>query len=69
MYFPNEPIGRVPAFDPDESDRANLRYTVKSGNEANFFTLDPNSGEILLNKALGSDRPIDGEFEIQVSGK
>jgi len=39
-YFPSGYIGRVPAFDPDESDRENLRYAVKTNNEAEYFTLN-----------------------------
>lgn len=68
-HFPDGYIGRVPAFDPDESDRKSLRYTVKSGNEANFFTLNSSTGYIKLNKALDSDLLIDGEFIIQVNGR
>lgn len=67
--FPTGYIGRVPAFDPDETDRSNLRYTVKSGNEANFFFLNSSTGMIRLNMELDSDRPTSGDFIIQVSGK
>lgn len=70
LHFPEGPIGRVPAFDPDENDRANLRYYVKSGNanQANFFTLDSSTGLITLNKNIDSDRPTEGEFIIEVTG-
>lgn len=69
LKFPEGNIGRVPAFDPDQSDRDRLRYTVKSGNEANFFTLSSTTGYIVLNKAIDSDRSTEGEFVIQVSGE
>lgn len=70
LHFPDGPIGRVPAFDPDETDRANLRYSVKSGNanQANFFTLNATTGFITLNNNLDSDRMNEGEFVVQVTG-
>ncbi|KAF6018704.1 CELSR1 [Bugula neritina] len=66
-YFPSGYIGRVPAFDPDESDRENLRYAVKTNNEAEYFTLNSTTGYIKLNKDLGSNVNHVVEFVIQVS--
>lgn len=68
-YFPSGYIGRVPAFDPDESDRENLRYAVKTNNEAEYFTLNSTTGYIKLNKDLGSNVNHVVEFVIQVSGE
>jgi len=67
--FPNGPIGRIPAYDLDESDRDSLEYRIISGNEAPFVYLEKHTGLLALNKALDNDRPTNGSFIVQASGK
>ncbi|KAL3853598.1 hypothetical protein ACJMK2_017132 [Sinanodonta woodiana] len=66
-HFPTEPIGRIPAFDPDVTDQDKLVYTFVSGNEANFLYLNETSGEIILDSRLNSDVPRNGTFQVRVS--
>ena len=66
--FPIEPIGRVPAFDPDVSDRDLLRYSI-TGNEAKLIQLNTTNGLITLDSRLNSDVPRSGAFQITVTGK
>ncbi|KAK3610573.1 hypothetical protein CHS0354_009013 [Potamilus streckersoni] len=66
-HFPTEPIGRIPALDPDVTDQNKLVYTFVSGNEANFLYLNETSGEITLDSRLNSDVPRNGTFQVRVS--
>lgn len=68
-HFPSEPIGRVPAFDPDVSDQPNLKYEFLLGNEAGFLHLNESTGEITLDSRLNSDIPRNGTIQVKVSGK
>ncbi|XP_077574235.1 cadherin EGF LAG seven-pass G-type receptor 3 isoform X3 [Stigmatopora nigra] len=54
--FPNGVIGRVPANDPDVSDR--LYYTIDRGNELHLLLLNHSSGEIRLSRKLDNNRPL-----------
>uniref|UniRef100_A0A8C4ZT26 Cadherin, EGF LAG seven-pass G-type receptor 3 n=1 Tax=Gadus morhua TaxID=8049 RepID=A0A8C4ZT26_GADMO len=54
--FPSGVIGRVPAHDPDVSDR--LYYTIDRGNELNLLLLNHTSGEIRLSRKLDNNRPL-----------
>lgn len=62
-------IGRVPAFDPDETDRNKLVYNFTAGNEAKFLKLNSTSGEITLDDRLNSDIPRNGTLQVRVSGE
>ena len=52
------PIGkevtRIDAFDPDEGDNAKLSYSCPRGNEEHYFVLNKTTGQLLVNKNLGS---------------
>ncbi|XP_065103163.1 cadherin EGF LAG seven-pass G-type receptor 3 isoform X1 [Paramisgurnus dabryanus] len=54
--FPSGVIGRVPAHDPDVSDR--LYYTIDRGNELHLLLLNHTSGEIRLSRKLDNNRPL-----------
>ncbi|XP_053377924.1 cadherin EGF LAG seven-pass G-type receptor 1-like isoform X2 [Mercenaria mercenaria] len=66
-HFPSEPIGRIPAFDPDVSDQAKLKYEFLMGNEAGFLHLNRTTGEITLDSRLNSDVPRNGTIQVKVS--
>lgn len=65
--FPNGVIGRVPAHDPDVSDR--LYYTIDTGNELHLLLLNHTSGEIRLSRKLDNNRPLVAAMGITVTGK
>lgn len=67
--FPREPIGRIPAFDPDVSDQELLTFKIVSGNEASLLHLNASSGQITLDSRLNSDVPRNGTFQVSVSGR
>ncbi|XP_041348330.1 cadherin EGF LAG seven-pass G-type receptor 2-like isoform X2 [Gigantopelta aegis] len=66
-HFPTKPIGRVPAFDPDESDRDRLTYRFRSGSMAGPLHLNNSTGDITLDSRANSDVPRVGNFEVTVS--
>ncbi|XP_017691028.1 PREDICTED: cadherin EGF LAG seven-pass G-type receptor 2 isoform X1 [Lepidothrix coronata] len=63
--FPGGVIGRIPAHDPDVSDR--LTYAFEQGNELNLVLLDPQSGELRLSPALDNNRPLEAVMRVSVS--
>ncbi|XP_054032276.1 cadherin EGF LAG seven-pass G-type receptor 2 [Dryobates pubescens] len=63
--FPGGVIGRVPARDPDVSDR--LTYAFEQGNELNLLLLDPRSGDLRLSPALDNNRPLEAVMRVSVS--
>nr|XP_061802762.1 cadherin EGF LAG seven-pass G-type receptor 3-like [Nerophis lumbriciformis] len=63
--FPNGVIGRVPANDPDVSDR--LYYTIDRGNELHLLLLNHSSGEIRLSRKLDNNRPLVAPMLITVT--
>ncbi|XP_061664962.1 cadherin EGF LAG seven-pass G-type receptor 3 [Syngnathoides biaculeatus] len=63
--FPNGIIGRVPAYDPDVSDR--LYYTIDRGNELHLLLLNHTSGEIRLSRKLDNNRPLVAPMLITVT--
>lgn len=65
--FPSGVIGRVPAHDPDVSDR--LYYTIDRGNELHLLLLNHTSGEIRLSRKLDNNRPLVAPMLISVTGK
>lgn len=65
--FPSGVIGRVPAHDPDVSDR--LYYTIDRGNELHLLLLNHTSGEIRLSRKLDNNRPLVAPMLITVTGE
>lgn len=65
--FPSGVIGRIPAHDPDVSDR--LYYTIDRGNELHLLLLNHTSGEIRLSRKLDNNRPLVAPMLISVTGK
>lgn len=65
--FPTGVIGRVPAHDPDVSDR--LYYTIDRGNELHLLLLNHTSGEIRLSRKLDNNRPLVAPMLITVTGE
>ncbi|KAM9855191.1 cadherin EGF LAG seven-pass G-type receptor 3 [Aulostomus maculatus] len=63
--FPSGVIGRVPAHDPDVSDR--LYYTIDRGNELHLLLLNHTSGEIRLSRKLDNNRPLVAPMVISVT--
>ncbi|KAG7519448.1 cadherin EGF LAG seven-pass G-type receptor 3 isoform X2 [Solea senegalensis] len=63
--FPSGVIGRVPAYDPDVSDR--LYYTIDRGNELHLLLLNHTSGEIRLSRKLDNNRPLVAPMLITVT--
>uniref|UniRef100_A0AAX7TNR5 Cadherin, EGF LAG seven-pass G-type receptor 3 n=1 Tax=Astatotilapia calliptera TaxID=8154 RepID=A0AAX7TNR5_ASTCA len=63
--FPTGVIGRVPAHDPDVSDR--LYYTIERGNELHLLLLNHTSGEIRLSRKLDNNRPLVAPMLISVT--
>lgn len=65
--FPSSVIGRIPAHDPDVSDK--LYYTIDRGNELHLLLLNHTSGEIRLSRKLDNNRPLVAPMLITVTGK
>uniref|UniRef100_A0A673ANK2 Cadherin, EGF LAG seven-pass G-type receptor 3 n=1 Tax=Sphaeramia orbicularis TaxID=375764 RepID=A0A673ANK2_9TELE len=65
--FPSGVIGKVPAHDPDVSDR--LYYTIDRGNELHLLLLNHTSGEIRLSRKLDNNRALVAPMQITVTGK
>ncbi|KAI1892191.1 hypothetical protein AGOR_G00130780 [Albula goreensis] len=63
--FPSGVIGRVPAHDPDVSDR--LHYTIQRGNDLHLLLLNHSSGEIRLSRQLDNNRPLTANMLVSVS--
>ncbi|XP_041081369.1 cadherin EGF LAG seven-pass G-type receptor 3-like, partial [Polyodon spathula] len=63
--FPSGVIGRVPARDPDVSDR--LHYSFERGNELNLLLLNHTSGELRLSRKLDNNRPLVASMLVTVS--
>jgi len=66
-HFHAGDIGRVPAYDPDASDR--LWYRFVRGNEAKLLHLDRDTGAMRLDSRLNSDMPTNGTLIIAVTGQ
>uniref|UniRef100_A0A672NJX6 Cadherin EGF LAG seven-pass G-type receptor 1-like n=1 Tax=Sinocyclocheilus grahami TaxID=75366 RepID=A0A672NJX6_SINGR len=63
--FPTGVIGKVPARDPDVSDK--LLYTFVEGNELNLLILNQHTGELKLSKDLDNNRPLEATMRVTVS--
>ncbi|XP_012288367.1 protocadherin-like wing polarity protein stan [Orussus abietinus] len=64
-FFPNGPIGRIPAFDADVTDK--LVYSILAGNNANLVTLNRTSGEISLSPQLNTNVPRIATMDVSVT--
>lgn len=65
--FPTGPIGRIPAFDADVSDR--LHYRILSGNNANLVALNETTGQLQLSPQLNTNVPKVATMEVSVTGR
>lgn len=65
--FPSGIIGKVPAHDPDVSDK--LKYSFIEGNELNLLILNPDTGELKLSKDLDNNRPLEATMKVSVTGQ
>ncbi len=65
--FPSGIIGKVPAYDPDVSDK--LKYSFIEGNELSLLILNPNTGELKLSKDLDNNRPLEATMKVSVTGQ
>ncbi|XP_029019748.1 cadherin EGF LAG seven-pass G-type receptor 1 isoform X5 [Betta splendens] len=63
--FPSGIIGKVPAHDPDVTDK--LRYKFESGNELSLLVLNEDTGDLRLSRDLDNDRPLEAPMTISVS--
>ncbi|XP_051777196.1 cadherin EGF LAG seven-pass G-type receptor 3 isoform X2 [Erpetoichthys calabaricus] len=63
--FPSGIIGRIPARDPDVSDR--LYYSFERGNELNLLLLNHTSGELRLSRKLDNNRPLVASMLVTVT--
>ncbi|XP_053719186.1 cadherin EGF LAG seven-pass G-type receptor 1 isoform X1 [Synchiropus splendidus] len=63
--FPSGIIGKVPAHDPDVSDK--LRYKFESGNELSLLLLNEDTGDLRLSRDLDNDRPLVAPMIISVT--
>ncbi|GAA6101335.1 cadherin EGF LAG seven-pass G-type receptor 1 [Tachysurus ichikawai] len=63
--FPVGVIGKVPARDPDVSDK--LLFTFVEGNELNMLILNKDTGDLKLSKDLDNNRPLEAAMRVTVS--
>ncbi|KAM9471158.1 cadherin EGF LAG seven-pass G-type receptor 1 [Clarias gariepinus] len=63
--FPGGVIGKVPAHDPDVSDK--LLFNFVEGNELNLLNLNQDTGELKLSKDLDNNRPLEATMRVTVS--
>ncbi|XP_056311409.1 cadherin EGF LAG seven-pass G-type receptor 1 isoform X2 [Danio aesculapii] len=63
--FPSGIIGKVPAHDPDVSDK--LKYSFIEGNELSLLILNPDTGELKLSKDLDNNRPLEATMKVSVT--
>ncbi|XP_069792757.1 cadherin EGF LAG seven-pass G-type receptor 3-like isoform X1 [Narcine bancroftii] len=63
--FPSGVIGKIPAYDPDVSDR--LFYTFERGNRLSLMILNQTSGELRLSRKLDNNRPLVASMLVTVT--
>ncbi|XP_072928982.1 cadherin EGF LAG seven-pass G-type receptor 3 isoform X2 [Hemitrygon akajei] len=63
--FPSGIIGKIPAYDPDISDR--LFYTFERGNDLSLMILNQTSGELRLSRELDNNRPLVASMLVTVT--
>lgn len=65
-HFSIGPLGRIPAFDADVSDK--LRYRVLAGNNANLIHLDESTGYLTLSPKLNTNVQKTAFIDVSVTG-
>lgn len=65
--FPTGPIGRIPAYDADVTDK--LHFRILSGNNANLVALNDSTGQLQLSPQLNTNVPKIASMEVSVSGE
>ncbi|KAJ8374025.1 hypothetical protein SKAU_G00046050 [Synaphobranchus kaupii] len=63
--FPTGIIGKIPARDPDVSDK--LRYSFVEGNELSLLILNPETGDLRLSKDLDNNRALEATMKVSVT--
>ncbi|XP_030628227.1 cadherin EGF LAG seven-pass G-type receptor 1 [Chanos chanos] len=63
--FPSGVIGKIPAHDPDVSDK--LKYRFVLGNELSLLILNEDTGELKLSKDLDNNRPLEALMKVSVT--
>ncbi|XP_064786413.1 LOW QUALITY PROTEIN: cadherin EGF LAG seven-pass G-type receptor 1-like [Oncorhynchus masou masou] len=63
--FPAGVIGKVPAQDPDVSDK--LHYSFVEGNELSLLILNQDTGNLRLSRDLDNNRPLEATMKISVT--
>ncbi|XP_058272722.1 cadherin EGF LAG seven-pass G-type receptor 1 isoform X1 [Hemibagrus wyckioides] len=63
--FPTGVIGKVPAHDPDVSDK--LKYSFEEGNELSLLILNPDTGELKLSRDLDNNRALEATMKVSVT--
>ncbi|KAK4875010.1 hypothetical protein RN001_011432 [Aquatica leii] len=63
--FPTGPIGKIPAYDADVSDK--LRYKILSGNNANLVALNETTGQLQLSPQLNTNVQKVASMEVSVT--
>ncbi|XP_062825903.1 cadherin EGF LAG seven-pass G-type receptor 3 isoform X4 [Anolis carolinensis] len=63
--FPSGIIGRIPAYDPDVSDK--LFYTFERGNELHLLIINQTSGDLRLSRKLDNNRPLVASMLVTVT--
>uniref|UniRef100_A0AAY4BX72 Cadherin EGF LAG seven-pass G-type receptor 1 n=1 Tax=Denticeps clupeoides TaxID=299321 RepID=A0AAY4BX72_9TELE len=63
--FPSGVIGKVPAHDPDATDK--LLYTFVDGNQLSLLLLNPDTGELRLSRDLDNSRALEATMKVSVS--
>ncbi|XP_023685991.2 cadherin EGF LAG seven-pass G-type receptor 1 isoform X1 [Paramormyrops kingsleyae] len=63
--FPSGVIGKVPAHDPDVSDK--LHYSFLEGNELGLLVLNQDNGDLKLSRDLDNNRPLEATMKVSVT--
>ncbi|XP_065166570.1 LOW QUALITY PROTEIN: protocadherin-like wing polarity protein stan [Atheta coriaria] len=63
--FPTGPIGKIPAYDADVSDK--LHFRILSGNNANLVALNESTGQLQLSPQLNTNVPKIATMEVSVT--
>ncbi|KAJ8392025.1 hypothetical protein AAFF_G00083350 [Aldrovandia affinis] len=63
--FPSGIIGKVPAHDPDVSDK--LYYSFVEGNELSLLILNPETGDLRLSRDLDNNRALEATMKVSVT--
>ncbi|XP_036373685.1 cadherin EGF LAG seven-pass G-type receptor 1-like [Megalops cyprinoides] len=63
--FPSGVIGKVPAHDPDVSDK--LHYSFVEGNELSLLILNQDTGDLRLSRDLDNNRALEATMRVSVT--